>query len=444
MSSVINSGDTAWVLISSALVLLMTPGLAFFYAGMTRSKNVVSTLFQNFSALGVVGIIWSFIGYTFSFGPTTNGWIGGLDYIFLNSVGTTPNSQYAATIPHSAFMIFQCMFAVITPALITGAIAERVKFKSFLIFMALWVVVVYAPVAHWVWGVGGFIRQLGGLDFAGGMVVHMTSGFSALMVVKLIGPRRDFEGKHHRPYDVGMVLLGTALLWFGWFGFNAGSALGANEVAAQAFATTFFASAASFVTWIIVDHFRGNKTSAVGACVGAIAGLVTVTPAAGFITLNASIICGIISGITCNYAVSYIKVKFHFDDTLDVLGCHGVGGLLGTILTAFFATKSVNQSGADGVFYGSYTLLKAHLIGAISVAAISGFGSFILFKLVDYIFGFRVSDVDEIRGLDISQHGEVINTAMLFNDDDENDNPEIEKKIKSKKKVLRSIPDNYI
>lgn len=411
-SNQINSGDTAWVMASTALVMLMTPGLAFFYAGMTRTKNVVSTLFQNFAALGVVGLVWLICGYTMAFGAKGSGIIGSFDYFFLNGVTQNPNPDYSGTIPHVLFMLFQCMFAVITPILITGAIAERVKFKGVLIFTALWSLLVYAPVAHWVWGVGGFIRNLGALDFAGGMVVHMTAGFSAIMAVVLLGKRKDFGKANIKPYDTGMVALGTALLWFGWFGFNSGSALGANGVAAHAFATTFFGAGACMVTWMTMEYFRRGKPSLMGACVGAVAGLVAITPAAGFVTFGGALAIGLTAGVVCNYAVSLVKERFHLDDSLDVIGCHGVGGTLGTIMTALFASKAVNPAGADGLFIsGDTTLLKAHLLGSLAVIAYSLVGTLVAFKLVDFLFGgMRASETEEHVGLDASQHDEEINS----------------------------------
>ena len=410
VASKIDTGDNAWVLVCTALVLLMTPGLAFFYAGMVRTKNVVSTLFQSFAALGLVGIIWAVCGFSLAFGTSKFGLVGGLDYFMLKGVGQTPNPDYAATIPFSTFMLFQCMFAIITPALITGAIAERVKFKGFLAFMAAWSIFVYSPVAHWLWGVNGFVRSLGGLDFAGGMVVHMTAGFSAIVACLLLGQRKDFGKAEMKTYDLGMVLLGTAMLWFGWFGFNAGSALSAGALASQAFGTTFFASAAAFVSWMVVDTFRKGKPSAAGAAVGAVAGLVTITPAAGFVSFSSALVMGLLAGVVCNFAITFIKESLKFDDSLDVIGCHGVGGALGTLLTAVFASKEVNSAGADGLIYGNFGVMKAHLIGSASVIAISMVGTFLIFKLVDATIGMRVSEDAEEAGLDASQHGEIINS----------------------------------
>jgi Amt family ammonium transporter len=410
----INSGDTAWVLTASAFVLLMTPGLAFFYAGMTSSKNVVSTLFQNFAAIGVIGVLWAICGYSLAFGTQGNSFIGDLSFLFLKGVEGTPNTDYASNIPHSAFMIFQCMFAIITPILMTGAIAERIKFKSFLLFMGLWSLFIYSPIAHWVWGVGGFIRNMGGLDFAGGMVVHMSAGFSALTLVLLLGKRKSFGVTETKPHDLGMVLLGTALLWFGWFGFNAGSALSAGALAAQAFGTTFLASATAFIGWMAVDWIRKGKPSAMGAGIGAVAGLVTITPASGFVSFNFALLIGLMAGCICNMAVTFIKETLKLDDTLDVIGCHGVGGVLGTLLTAVFSSKYVNSAGADGLIYGDATILKANLAGTVAIIFMSMVGTAIIYKIVDMIFEFRVSEIEEKQGLDFSQHGEVIGTNTII------------------------------
>lgn len=407
----IDTGDTAWVMVAAAFVMLMTPGLAFFYAGMVRTKNVVSTLFQNFAAFPVIGLLWLVCGYSLAFGPSIGGFVGNLDFFMLNGVGQAPNPDYSGTIPHNLFMLFQCMFAVITPVLMTGAIAERIRFKPFLFFIGAWSLFVYSPVAHWVWGVGGWIRNKGGLDFAGGMVVHMTAGFSALMFAYLLGKRKDF-GKEMKPYDAGMVLLGTTLLWFGWIGFNAGSALGANGLATHAFATTFFASCAAFLAWMLTDMTRKSKASAIGAGVGAVAGLVAITPAAGFVTYQAAVIIGLVAGFGCNMACVMIKEKFHFDDTLDVVGCHGVGGTLGTLLTAVFATTDVNPAGAQGLLHGNVNLFVAHMFGSVAVIAISLMGTFAIYKVVNAISPLRVSESDERMGLDASQHGEMINSGV--------------------------------
>lgn len=404
-SSVISAGDTAWVMISTALVLLMTPGLALFYAGMVRSKNVVSTLLKNFGALGAVGVLWALIGYSLAFGPTHYGIIGGLKYAVLNGVGQEPNADYAATIPHIAFVLFQCMFAIITPALITGAIVERIRFTSWITIMVLWSLFVYVPVAHWVWATGGWIRSLGALDFAGGLVVHMTAGYAALVMARLVGRRSDID---HAPHDIGMVMLGTSLLFFGWFGFNAGSALAANGLASQAFATTFFAGSGAMVSWMLTEWFYKGKPAALGACVGAVAGLVAITPAAGFVTVGSALIIGLLTGSLCFASVAFIKARFSFDDSLDVFGCHGVGGTLGAIFTAVFADESVNPAGADGVLLGNFHLLDMHLLSMAIVAVYSMVVTAGIVYVVRLFGPIRVDEEAEAIGLDLSQHGEAI------------------------------------
>lgn len=407
-----DSGDTAWILVSSALVLLMTPGLAFFYAGMVRTKNVVSTLFQNVASLSIIGLLWCVIGYSLAFSGNVGGIIGDLNWVFLNGVGQAPNSDYSSTIPHMLFMMFQGMFAIITPVLISGAVAERFKFKAWLAFIACWSLVVYAPVAHWVWGTGGWIRMLGGLDFAGGLVVHITAGYSALVAAYLLGKRRDFGTSHAKPYDTGMVVLGTTLLWFGWFGFNAGSALAANGLAAHAFVTTFIGAAAAGLVWSLVDNFTKGKPSVMGACIGVVAGLVAVTPAAGFVSVGSAMLIGILAGAICNFASIFVREKLRLDDSLDVFACHGIGGTLGAILTAVFASKEINSAGADGLVAGSADLLKANLVGAGAVMAFSMAATFVIIKLLSLITTVRVSDAEENEGLDTTQHDEVINSEV--------------------------------
>lgn len=407
----ISGGDTAWVLISSALVLLMTPGLAFFYAGMVRSKNVVSTLLKNLAALGAIGIVWAVAGYTLAFGKSTGGWIGDLSHVMLRGVGQDPNADYSATIPHVAFMIFQCMFAVITPALITGAIVERIRFKAWMIMMVLWSLIVYVPTAHWVWAVGGWIRDRGALDFAGGMVVHMTAGYSALVMALMVG-RRTLTEANHKPHDIGMVVIGTALLFFGWFGFNAGSALGANGLAAHAFATTFFAGSAAMVAWMMMDWIRIGKPSALGSCVGVVAGLVAITPAAGFVSIPSALLIGILTGVICHLAVSFVKSVTHLDDSLDVFGCHGVGGTLGSLFTAIFAEKAVNPGGADGLLAGNPQLLITHIFTGLAVIAYSVVATFAIVTVVRLFMRIRVDETAENEGLDLTQHGEWIDASQ--------------------------------
>lgn len=397
--------DVAWMTMATALVLLMTPGVAFFYGGMVSQRNAVSTKFQSYVSIGIVGLLWAICGYSLVFSGDNFGLIGDLKYFMLNGVGTEPNPAYGPTIPHILFMLFQATFAIITPALITGAVAERIRFKAWLVIMALWSLLVYVPVAHWVWGPGGWIAKMGGLDFAGGLVVHMTSGYAALVAALTLGPRRNFanaEGGFSAP----LVLLGTAFLWFGWFGFNAGSALNAGALTALAAGTTFFAAATAMTVWMLCDWYVLGRPTAVGAAVGAVAGLVAITPAAGYVTLQASIIIGAITALGCNYATRLVKHRLKTDDTVDVFACHGVGGTLGTILTAVFATKTVNAAGADGVLAGGYDLLKANLTGAAAVVAYTMVMTFVVLKIVGVFIDLRVTPEDEEAGLDASQHGE--------------------------------------
>lgn len=399
----IDSGNTAWLLVSAALVMLMTPGLAFFYGGMVNPKNVVSTLLQNFVALALIGIAWIAVGYSLAF-TEGSGFIGGLDNAMLNGlIGTT----YGDTgIPYIAFAIFQMMFAIITPALITGAFAERVSFKAWLLVMLVWSLTVYVPVAHWVWGAGGWIAAKGGLDFAGGLVVHITAGAAGLVAALLWGKRTNGHSEH--PYDVPMVMLGAALLWFGWFGFNAGSALTSGALAAYAFLNTFAAGAAAFIMWMVIDWARTGKPSAVGGSIGIIAGLVAITPAAGYVTVTSALIIGVIAALVCYYCALAVKKATHLDDALDVFACHGVGGIVGSVLTGVFATKAINPgiavegiaiSGETGLFY-------ANLVSVGAVAAYTIVMTFIIIKVVNVITPVRVSGDVEVEGLDRTIHGE--------------------------------------
>ncbi len=401
----VDSGDTAWMLISTALVLLMTPGLAFFYAGMVRSKNAVSTLYQNVIALSVVGVIWVIAGFSLAFGAG-NGFIGDLSMWMLKGVGQEPVDGNA-TIPYILFMAFQMMFAIITPALITGAFAERIRFKAWIIIMTLWSLAVYSPVAHWLWSSTGWLFTKGALDFAGGYVVHMTAGYSALVAALLFGKRRDF-GAAIKPHNIGMIVLGTGLLWFGWFGFNAGSALTAGGLASQAFVNTFLAAAVALLAWTSVDSMKDGKPTAVGGCIGVVAGLVAITPAAGFVTATSALGIGAVAGVVCNLAARMIKGKFKIDDTLDVFACHGVGGTIGTIATGLLASKAVNSAGADGLLNGGSDLFTANMIAAVTVAAYSIVGTFVIIKLVGLLTPLRVTDAEEEKGLDITEHGEMI------------------------------------
>ena len=400
------AADIAWMTISAALVLLMTPGVAFFYGGMVSQRNAVSTKFQSYVSIGIVGLLWAVCGYSLVFSGDEGGLIGDFKYFMLDGVGLEPNPAYAPTIPHMLFMLFQATFAIITPALITGAVAERIRFKAWLVIMALWSLLVYVPVAHWVWGPGGWIAKMGGLDFAGGLVVHMTSGYAALVAALTLGPRNSFPSTESNGFSAPLVLLGTALLWFGWFGFNAGSALSASPLAALAAVTTFFAAATAMTVWMLCDWYVHGRPTAVGAAVGAVAGLVAITPAAGYVTPQASIIIGAVTAMACNYATRLVKQRLKTDDTVDVFACHGVGGTLGTILTAVFATKAINPAGADGVIHGSFDLLRANLIGAAAVVAYTMVMTYLVLKAVSYFMEVRVSAEDEEQGLDASQHGE--------------------------------------
>jgi ammonium transporter, Amt family len=402
----INTGDTAWVLASAALVMIMTPGLGLFYAGMCRRKNALGTILQSFIMVGLVGVLWVLYGYSLAFGPDVGHFIGSLKWIGLNGVGLTPNPDYAATIPHQAFMIFQAMFAIITPALITGAFAERMRFKSFFIFMVVWFTIVYCPVAHWVWGVGGWLRNLGALDFAGGTVVHICSGVSALCCAIVLGRRKGYGREEFTPHNLTMTLLGTGLLWFGWFGFNAGSALAANGLATSAFVVTNTAAAAGAMSWLFIEWWHRGKPTALGAASGAVAGLVAITPASGFVGPMAAIVIGLLVSGFC-YGAIMLKGKLGYDDALDVFGVHGVGGTWGAIATGLFASVAINSAGANGLFHGNAALLGKQLIAIVSVAAYAFLLTFIILKVIGLVTPLRLDKADEDTGLDLSQHGEV-------------------------------------
>ncbi len=402
----INGADTAWVLMSAALVMLMTPGLAFFYGGLVRQKNVLSTLMHSFFMLALISVQWILWGYSLAFGPDVGGIIGNLDWVGLNGVGLEPNPTYAATIPHQAFMAYQMMFAIITPALISGAFAERKRFKSFAIFSLLWATLVYDPVAHWVWADGGWLRGLGALDFAGGTVVHITSGVSALVCALVLGQRLGRGKEPMDPHNATLTVLGTGLLWFGWFGFNAGSALGSGALAVSAFVTTNTAAAMAALTWMTASWIRHERPSVLGATAGAVAGLVGITPAAGFVTPMAALIIGFLAGLICFVVVEFI-VRQHVDDALDVFGVHGVGGIVGALATGIFATTAVNSAGADGLLAGNAALLGVQFLAVAVVAVYSAGMTWGLLKLVDLVMGLRVSPEEEQRGLDSSQHGEI-------------------------------------
>ena len=401
-----NTGDTGFIMISTALVFLMTPGLALFYGGMVRKKNVLSTLMQSWIIMGIMSLQWILVGYTLAFGTDYHGLIGGLDWLGLNGVGMEPNLDYAATIPAVVFMAFQMMFAIITPALISGSVAERMRFPAFTVFVLLWATLVYDPLAHWVWGVGGFLRTLGALDFAGGNVVHISSGYSALIVAIMLGKRKGLGKDSMAPHHVPMTVLGAGLLWFGWFGFNAGSALGANGLAGMAFVNTNTAAAAAAIAWAVVERIHRGKSTILGTASGAVAGLVAITPGAGFVTPLSSIFIGLVGGTVCYLAISVMKAKFGYDDALDAFGCHGIGGTWGALATGIFATTTINPAGADGLFYGNASLLGIQAISVGITILFTGAATFIILKGISLVIKLRVNEEQESTGLDLSLHGE--------------------------------------
>jgi Amt family ammonium transporter len=410
----LNSGDTAWMLISTALVLFMTPGLAFFYGGMVRSKNVLGMLMQNFFAMGVLAVLWSILGFTLAFGGFGNaGVLGDLSFFGMDGVTGAVKvlgegssfGPLALTIPLVLFCAYQMTFAIITPALITGATADRMKFTAYAVFIALWLLVVYAPVAHWVFG-GGWIAKMGALDFAGGAVVHINAGIAALVLAILLGKRASWPREQMPPHNLPWTLLGTGMLWVGWAGFNAGSALAASGLAAQALWNTFVAASAAMLGWLVVERFKGGHATTLGAASGAVAGLVAITPCAGFVSGMSPILIGFVAGMVCFLAIS-LKYRFGYDDSLDVVGVHLVGGLVGSILLGLFADRTVNPAGFDGLFFGGgVELLKDQIVAALAVIAFSGTVTLVLGKLIDVTIGLRVSQEDEQIGLDLSQHAE--------------------------------------
>lgn len=400
----VDSGDTAWVLVSSALVMIMTPALGLFYGGMVRKKNALSTIMFSFVILALIGVQWVLYGYSLAFGPDIGHVIGNLDWLGLTGVGQAPNTDYAATIPALAYMIFQAMFAVITVALISGAFVERIKFKAFMVFSLLWATLVYDPIAHWVWGVGGFLRNMGALDFAGGTVVHISSGVSALAIAFVIGKRKGFGKQAMEPHNIPMVILGAALLWFGWFGFNGGSALASNGLAVSAFVVTNTAAAAAALMWTLLSWYH-KRPSVLGAATGGVVGLVAITPASGYVTPLAALVIGAVGAIISYYAMLF-RSKQNVDDSLDVWACHGLGGTWGAIATGIFATVAVNSAGANGLLYGNPGQLTTQII-AVAVTWVYAFVmTVVLAKIVDATIGLRVQDEEEAVGLDISQHAE--------------------------------------
>lgn len=411
----IDSGNTAWMTVATALVMLMTiPGLALFYGGLVRQKNVLNILMQCFILTAVITLEWVFIGYSLSFSSSTGAlapFIGGFDWAFLNGIGISDVSPYyisqaTARIPHLLFVLFQCMFAVITPALIIGAYAERIKFRGFLIFSVLWAIFVYNPVAHWVWSADGWLFKMGALDFAGGTVVHINAGIAALVMTLMIGSRRNYNNHPTAPHNIPLVVIGTALLWFGWFGFNAGSGLAADGLAISAFLSTHVATATAAFSWALLDWTINKKPTVIGICTGAVAGLVAITPAAGFVGVLGAVVIGVVVALICFFMVSVIKHKYGYDDTLDAFGVHGIGGILGALLTGFLATPAI-QSSYSGLFYGNPKQLYIQFIATIATMVFSGVMTFVLFKIVDKLFGIRATQKEEIAGLDISQHNEM-------------------------------------
>ncbi len=395
----LDTGDTAWMMVACALVMLMTPGLALFYGGMVRSKNVLSSLMHSFFAMGLMSIQWVVLGYTLAFGEDVGGVVGGLNHLFLSGVGTEPSGS----IPHLVFMMFQGMFAIITPALISGAIAERMKFSTYCVFILLWGTLVYDPIAHWVWGSGGWLLEMGTLDFAGGTVVHMSSGFSALVLAIIIGKRMDYGKTPIYPNNLVFTALGAALLWFGWYGFNAGSALSSGASAANAFVTTHIAAAGAMVSWVFAEWWFRRQPSILGAASGVIAGLVTITPAAGFVSPMGALLMGLIGGLVC-YGAILMKGKFSYDDSLDAFGIHGIGGLLGALLTGVFAAEAIG--GTAGLFEGNLAVMGPQIIGVLATMIYASVVTFILVKILDATMGLRVEEDDEREGLDTNTHGE--------------------------------------
>ncbi len=404
----INTGDTAFVLISTALVFFMTPGLALFYGGMVKRKNVLSTIMASFFICGLASVLWVLIGYSLSFGKDMGGIIGNLDWALFNNVGGAPNADYAPTIPHTLFAAFQMMFAIITPALITGSLVERMKFSSLFLFIGFWSLIVYYPMAHMMWGVGGILRDLGAVDFAGGNVVHISSGISGLVACIILGKRKGYGITSTQPHNIPLVFIGSAVLWFGWFGFNAGSALGSGELAVHALLTTNTSAATALLSWMLVEKITRGKPTMLGAATGAVVGLVAITPGAGFVPIWASIIIGAVVSPLCYFAMSVIKSKFGYDDALDAFGCHGIGGIWGGIATGLFAKNSINSVAQwDGLVFGDTRLFVAQIISIVATIALAVVGTAVIMFVLKLIMkDLRVTSREESEGLDIAQHGE--------------------------------------
>ena len=404
MNTAISAGDTAWVLTSTALVMVMTVGLAFFYGGLVRPKNSLNTMMMSVVALGVVSVQWVLVGYSIAFAHGTPWW-GGLSWVAFKGVGLDPDPAYAATIPLQAHAMFQAMFAIITPALISGAIVERMRFRAYIVFLLLWATFVYDPLAHWVWGAGGWLQKLGTLDFAGGTVVHISAGVSALVAARMLGPRKDFKRVPIVPHNVPLVLLGAGLLWFGWFGFNAGSALAANGLAALAFTNTNTAAATAMLTWVGLDLFRTGKATAVGAATGLVVGLVGITPAAGYVTAPASLAIGALA-VLVSYTAIQIRARTRLDDSLDVFSCHGLAGVAGALLTGVFATKLANPAGGDGWLAGNFAQMGVQLLAVVATVALAASATAIIMTVVNATLGAKAGVREQLTGLDLSEHGE--------------------------------------
>jgi len=402
----IDTGDTSFVLVSATLVMLMTPGLAFFYGGMVRRKNVLSTIMQSFIIICIVSVQWVLFGYSLSFGPDKSHLLGALSWLGLKGVGLAPNPDYAATIPHLAYAAFQLMFAIITVALVTGSFAERMRFPAFILFTVLWTTIIYDPLAHWVWGAGGWMRNLGVLDFAGGTVVHISSGVSGLITALVLGKRLGWGSEAMRPHDLPMTVLGASLLWFGWFGFNAGSALSANGLAASAFVVTNTSAAAAALSWIFTEWILQGKPTVLGAASGCVAGLVAITPASGFVGPLPAVIIGLVAGVICSLAVSYLKVRLGYDDALDAFGVHGIGGTWGALATGLFASKAINPLGANGLFYGNPGQLWVQFVGVVATWLFAATLTFVILKIVGVFTSLRATAEEETMGLDLPMHGE--------------------------------------
>lgn len=402
-----NPGDIAWVLAATGLVMIMTPALGFFYGGLVRRKNLVSTIIQCMTIFAVVSLVWALWGYSEAFAPSMNGVLGNLSKVGLNGVGAAANTAYSAAIPELLYFAFQLKFAAITPALIIGAFAERIRFKALLIFIVLWVTLIYAPIAHWVWGDGGWLRSMGVIDFAGGLVVHISAGVSALAAALVLGKRRGIDKQHEvRPNNIPYVILGAAILWFGWFGFNGGSALAANEIAVQALVNTNMAASAAAVSWMLVDWSRKGKPSAVGIAIGGVCGLVAITPAAGYVGVGPAILIGLVVGVLSNGVSNWRASRELFDDSLDVFACHGVGSMWGVIATGLFASTAINISGPNGAIFGNPSLLALEAFAVVVVSAFAFAGSYVLLRVVNFITPIRVTAEEEEAGLDYSQLGE--------------------------------------